>query len=102
MLQLFKWKWHYTYCLEALTSLYLLGNAGRRSSILGTSAGVAVSNMLFIAFYLLMTQSSYDMSELAFYVIAAIASGILSGALTIGLMPFFESAFRLVVGYETD
>ncbi len=79
-----------------LTSLYLLGNAGRRSSILGTSAGVAVCNMLFIAFYLLMTQSSYDMSELAFYVIAATASGILSGALTIGLMPFFESAFGLL------
>lgn len=79
-----------------MTSLYLLGNAGRRSSILGTSAGVAVCNMLFIAFYLLMTQSSYDMSELAFYVIAATASGILSGALTIGLMPFFESAFGLL------
>ena len=28
--------------------------------------------------------------------IAAIASGILSGALTIGLMPFFESAFGLL------
>ncbi len=76
--------------------------SGRRSSILGTSTGVAVSNMLFIAFYLLMTQSSYDMSELVFYVIAATASGILSGALTIGLMPFFESAFRLAVGYKVD
>lgn len=79
-----------------IVSLYLLGNGGRRSNILRTSAGVAASNMLFIAFYLLMTQSSYDMSELAFYVIAAIASGILSGALTIGLMPFFESAFGLL------
>lgn len=57
---------------------------------------MVTSNMLFIAFYLLMTQSSYDLSELAFYLIAAIASGILSGALTIGLMPFFESAFGLL------
>ena len=40
-----------------------------------------------------MTQSAYDLSELVFYLIAAIASGILSGALTIGLMPFFETAF---------
>ena len=47
-----------------ITSLYLLGNGGRRSNILRTSVGVAVSNMLFIAFYLLMTQSSYDLSEL--------------------------------------
>ena len=79
-----------------LVSLYLLGNSGRRSSILRTSLSVAVSNMLFIAFYLLMTQSSYDWQELAFYLIAAITSGILSGALTIGLMPFFESAFGLL------
>ena len=32
-----------------LTSLYLLGNVSRRSTILGTSLGVAVSNLLFLA-----------------------------------------------------
>ncbi len=79
-----------------IVSLYLLGNNGRRSNILRTSLGVSVSNMMFIAFYLLMTQSSYDLTELVYYMIAAIVSGILSGALTIGLMPFFESAFRLL------
>ncbi|WP_342505225.1 HD family phosphohydrolase [Sporosarcina sp. FSL K6-2383] len=79
-----------------VVSLYLLGDGGRRSSILRTSAGVVASNMLFISFYLLMTQSAYDLSELGFYLIAAIASGILSGALTIGLMPFFETAFGLL------
>ena len=66
-----------------IVSLYLLGNGGRRSTILRTSAGVAASNMLFIAFYLLMTQSSYDLSELAFYLIAATASGILSGVVVL-------------------
>ncbi len=79
-----------------IVSLYLLGDNGRRSNILRTSLGVSVSNMMFIAFYLLMTQSSYDLTELVYYMIAAIVSGILSGALTIGLMPFFESAFRLL------
>ncbi|WP_203246880.1 HD family phosphohydrolase [Sporosarcina beigongshangi] len=79
-----------------VVSLYLLGDGGRRSSILRTSAGVVASNILFISFYLLMTQSAYDLSELGFYLIAAVASGILSGALTIGLMPFFETAFGLL------
>jgi len=79
-----------------IVSLYLLGDNGRRSNILRTSLGVSVSNMMFIAFYLLMTQSSYDLTELVYYMIAAIVSGVLSGALTIGLMPFFESAFRLL------
>ncbi|MFS0575261.1 HDIG domain-containing metalloprotein [Sporosarcina sp. 179-K 3D1 HS] len=81
---------------SGIVSLYLLGNSGRRSSILRTSVGVACSNTLFIAFYLLMTQSTYDLPELVFYLIAAISSGILSGALTIGLMPFFESAFGIL------
>ena len=79
-----------------LTSLYLLGNVSRRSTILGTSLGVAVSNLLFLAIYLLMTQTSYTLSELVFYAVAAITSGVLSGALTIGLLPFFETAFGIL------
>lgn len=81
---------------SGLISIYVLGNNGRRSNILRTSLVVAASNILFIGFYLLMTQSTYELSELVFYLIAALASGILSGALTIGLMPFFESAFGLL------
>ncbi|MBO1911133.1 HDIG domain-containing protein, partial [Microvirga sp. 3-52] len=79
-----------------LTSLYLLGNVSRRSTILGTSLGVAVSNLLFLAFYLLMTQTSYTLSELIFYAVAAISSGVISGALTIGLLPFFETGFGIL------
>lgn len=77
-------------------SLYLMGSINRRSSILRTSLGVSAANLLFLSFYLLMTQSSYDMRELIFYAIAAITSGILSGALTIGLLPFFETAFFIL------
>ena len=83
-----------------VASIYSVDD-GRRSNILRTSLGCPVSNMMFIAFYFLMTQSSYDLTELVFYMIAAIVSGILSGALTIGLMPFFESAFRIIIGYAT-
>lgn len=79
-----------------MTSLYLMGNVNRRSSILITSLGVSAINLLFLSFYLLMTQSSYNMTELIFYAIAAITSGILSGALTIGLLPFFETAFFIL------
>lgn len=81
---------------SGIISIYVLGNNGRRSNILRTSLVVAASNILFIGFYLLMTQSTYELSELVFYLIATLASGIISGALTIGLMPFFESAFGLL------
>lgn len=79
-----------------IVSIYLLSEHGRRSTILQTSLGVAGSNMMFIVFYLLMTQTSYTTPELIFYAMAAITSGLLSGALTMGLLPFFESSFRLL------
>ena len=49
-----------------------------------------------------MTQSTYNLSELVFYAIAAVTSGVLSGALTIGLMPFFETDFGLIIRYEAN
>lgn len=80
----------------SLTSLYLLGNVAKRSTILRTSIGVSISNLIFIGFYLLMTQTSYELSELIFYAIAAFASGMLSSALTVGLLPFFETSFGIL------
>ncbi|WP_272508264.1 HD family phosphohydrolase [Paenisporosarcina quisquiliarum] len=79
-----------------LAGLYVIQGAEKRSHLLQTSLSVAVVNFVFMAFYLLMTQSDYGVSELLFYGIAAITSGLLSGALTIGMLPFFESAFGLI------
>lgn len=80
----------------SMISLYFLSRHGNRSTILQASLAVSASNILFIIFYLLMTQTSYTLPELTFYAIAAVTSGILSGALTIGLLPFFESVFKLL------
>ena len=79
-----------------LAGLYIIQGAEKRTQLLQTSMSVAVVNVIFMAFYLLMTQSSYGLSELLFYAIAALTSGLLSGALTIGLLPFFESAFGII------
>lgn len=82
--------------LGGLFAIYYLGDNHRRASVLRTSLGVALVNIGFIFFYLLLNQSTYQSSELTFYVIAAAISGLLSGAMTIGLLPFFESAFGLL------
>lgn len=79
-----------------LAGLYVIQGAEKRAHLLQSSITVSVVNMVFMAFYLLMTQSNYGVSELLFYGIAAITSGILSGALTIGLLPFFETAFGML------
>lgn len=77
-------------------SLFFLQSMEKRSHILHTVGIIGLVNMLFIAFYLLMTQSTYGLSELVFYFIAAMISALLSGALAMGLLPFFESAFSLL------
>ncbi len=79
-----------------LAGLYVIQGAEKRSHLLQTSMSVVGVNVAFMSFYLLMTQSDYGVSELLFYGIAAVTSGLLSGALTIGLLPFFESAFGLI------
>ncbi|MEG0384011.1 HD family phosphohydrolase [Solibacillus cecembensis] len=74
-------------------SLFFMRSVEKRSHILQSVAVVTVMNVLFIAFYLLMAQSGYGLKEVSFYMAAGIISGLLSGALTMGLLPYFESAF---------
>lgn len=71
-----------------------------RLKILRTSFQVGFINLIFIAFYLLLTQSNYTWNELLFYVIAAFVSAIVSGALTIGVLPFIESGFGIISSFR--
>jgi len=96
----------YTLVFQMEASLYILfgGVAGifamqrmqTNSQILRSSLIVSSINTVFIIFYLLMTKASYDITDILFYVGAAVFSGILSGAMTIGILPFFESFFGIL------
>lgn len=83
-----------------IASIYFMRNAKKRSSVMTTSLYVAGVNVAFIAFYLLLSQSDYGARELAYYLLAAITSAILSGALMLGLLPFIESAFGMLSTYR--
>lgn len=77
-------------------SLFFMRSVEKRSDILQAVGIVTLMNLLFIAFYLLMAQSDYGFKEISFYLVAAVISGLLSGALTMGLLPYFESAFGIL------
>ena len=79
-----------------LAAIYLIEQDGGRGRLLQISLAVALVNVLFVAIYLLIGQTQYSWSEISFYFTAAVVSGLLSGALAIGLLPFFESAFGLL------
>lgn len=82
--------------LGGYACIYFMKSIENRSDILKGCGIVVIINILFIAFYLLMSQSHYEPLELLFYGVAAVVSGLLSGALTMGLLPFFESAFGIL------
>ena len=96
----------YTNIFQMEVALYILfgGIAGifamqhmyNNSQILRSSLIVATVNLTFILFYLLMTKTTYEFTDIAFYIGAALVSGVLSGALTLGILPFFESAFGIL------
>jgi len=77
-------------------ALIFMRSFEKRSDILQAVAIITLVNVIFIAFYLLMSQSGYQFKEISFYLAAAIISGLLSGALTMGLLPYFESAFGIL------
>ena len=77
-------------------ALIFMRSFEKRSDILHAVWIVTLVNVVFIAFYLLMSQSGFGFKEISFYLAAAVISGLLSGALTMGLLPYFESAFGLL------
>ncbi|MFP8782256.1 HD family phosphohydrolase [Planococcus plakortidis] len=79
-----------------LTGIYLIRNGHRSIRILPISLAVGGVHLLYVAFYLLVNQSQYSAEEVAFYVAAALAAGLLSGTLATGLLPLFETAFGIL------
>ena len=80
-------------CIAGIFAMQQMYN---NTQILRTSLIVSAVNVLFIIFYLLTTKTTYEFLDIVFYVGAALCSGILSGALTIGILPFLESAFGML------
>ncbi|SER83299.1 HD family phosphohydrolase [Psychrobacillus sp. OK032] len=80
----------------SIAGIFAMQRTHNNSQIFRGSFVVSVVNILFILFYLLMTKTTYQFTDISFYVGVAVLSGILSGALTIGILPFFESVFGIL------
>lgn len=79
-----------------IAGIFAMHRMQNNSQILSSSLIVSSVNLLFLIFYLLMTKTTYELLDILFYIGAAVLSGILSGALTIGILPFFESVFGIL------
>ncbi|HAX17536.1 MAG TPA: hypothetical protein DCY00_02935 [Actinobacteria bacterium] len=82
-----------TYFLGGTFSTFLVSNVSQRSSIM---RGGFFSS-LFLAFLFLITNLiSGDFKVIALYFVLGIVNGVISAIITIGLLPFIESSFRIV------
>lgn len=81
------------YFLGGIFSTFLVSNVSQRSTIM---KGGFLSS-LFLAFLFLITNLiGGDFKTIALYFILGIVNGVISAIITIGLLPFIESSFRIV------
>nr|WP_249310354.1 HD family phosphohydrolase [Bacillus sp. FJAT-49736] len=76
--------------------ILFLTNRNRRSNILQAGLFVSVINLMMIFSLILLGNGQFSKLEYIYFVIFALASGLLSAILTIGLVPFFEAGFGIL------
>lgn len=76
--------------------IYLLKDVKNRVSIVKTSFGIAIVNVMTIIMYLLLSFESYELKTFLLHASFGIGAAILSAVLTIGLLPFFETGLGIL------
>ncbi|MDF2668613.1 MAG: rane-associated hydrolase-like protein, partial [Paenibacillus sp.] len=93
--ELFDYRYGFVALVVGLAAIFSAQRANQRSSIL--KAGISASIFGSIAVVSLMLLSDdYTRNEILYSTSFAIAAGLLTAVLVIGLMPFFEGAFGIL------
>ena len=81
------------YFLGGIFSAFMVSNLSQRNSIM---KGGFISS-LFLAFLFFMANLiGGDLKTIALYTLLGVVNGVISAIITIGLLPFIESSFRIV------
>lgn len=81
---------------SGIAGILFLSKKSQRSKILQAGVFISVINLIVILALVFMQNANYDAMDFTFYIGAALASGISSAVLTIGLLPFFEAGFGIL------
>lgn len=82
--------------LGGLAGIFALKMISNNAHILKASAVVSLINVFFMLTYLLLSSTSITMQDSFLFIGLALLSGMISGAFTLGTLPFFESAFSIL------
>jgi putative nucleotidyltransferase with HDIG domain len=81
---------------SAIAGVLFLEKQNHRSKILKAGLFISFINVFVLLTLFLLMKGNFSLSDLGFYVILAVGSGIISAILTLGLMPFFEAGFGML------
>ncbi|BDG36830.1 HD family phosphohydrolase [Saccharococcus caldoxylosilyticus] len=81
---------------SGLAGSFFLHQQLRKAKIWQAGLFVAFINMVLILAMILLKNGHYSLSEIGMFLLMALASGIFSAILTIGLLPMLEAAFGIL------
>ncbi|MFK7693441.1 HD family phosphohydrolase [Paenibacillus sp. HJGM_3] len=93
--EMFDYRYGFVSLVVGLTAVFAIQRANQRSSILKAGIMASLSGAIASA-SLILLENDYTRNELLFSTSFAIAAGILTAVLVIGLMPFFEASFGIL------
>lgn len=82
--------------LSQISGFLFLKHLEDRLSIVKTSAGVAITNICIILFFLFISFEKYTWTEVLLYCGYGFSSAFLAAILTLGLLPFIETGFGVL------
>lgn len=82
--------------IGGLSGIFALKFLSNNAHILKASAVVGLVNSVFMGAFLLLSTTAMGLQETFLYIGLALLSGMISGAFTLGSLPFFESAFGIL------
>ncbi|WP_411831130.1 HD family phosphohydrolase [Priestia flexa] len=84
------------FLISNITAILFLMDKQRKTRVLQAGLVVALMNVIVSLSIIFIKNGQLDTMELGYYSLMAMASGIISSVLAIGLLPFFESGFGIL------
>ncbi|WP_404826304.1 HD family phosphohydrolase [Priestia flexa] len=84
------------FLISNITAILFLMDKQRKARVLQAGLVVALMNVIISLSIIFIKNGQLDTMELGYYSLMAMASGIISSVLAIGLLPFFESGFGIL------
>jgi cyclic-di-AMP phosphodiesterase PgpH len=89
----FDYQLAFIYFLGGIFAAFMVSNLSQRNSIM---KGGFISSLFLAFLFFIANLIGGDLKTIALYTVLGVVNGVISAIITIGLLPFIESTFRIV------